>query len=74
MDVPDRVVNGATFNLGVNLIATSGAATGPVSADIDVPAGLDFVGAGSGTTCTPVPAVPGRQRCYLDASLDNPVG
>ena len=73
VDVPDRVVNGATFNMGVNLIANSGAAIGPVSADIDVPAGLDFVGAGSGTTCTPVPAVPGRQRCHLDASLANPV-
>ena len=74
LDVPDRVVNGATFNLGVNLIATSGAAIGPVTADVDVPAGLDFVGAGSGTTCTAVPAVPGRQRCFLDASLNNPVG
>ena len=73
VDVPSRVVNGATFTMGVNLIANSGAATGPVSADIDVPAGIDFVGAGSGTTCTPVPAVPGRQRCYLNASLDNPV-
>lgn len=74
LSLPDRVVNGATFNLGVNLIANSGAATGPVSADIDVPAGMDFVGAGSGTTCTAVPAVPGRQRCVLDASLNNPVG
>lgn len=74
LDVPSRVVNGATFNMGVNLIATGGAATGPVSADIDVPAGLDFVGAGSGTTCTAVPAVPGRQRCFLNASLNNPVG
>ena len=73
LSVPDRVVNGATFNMGVNLIATSGAANGPVSADIDVPAGIDFVGAGSGTTCTAVPAVPGRQRCFLNASLNNPV-
>jgi hypothetical protein len=73
LNVPDRVVNGATFDLGVNLIANAGAAIGPVSADIDVPAGLEFVGAGSGTTCTAVPAVPGRQRCVLDASLDNPV-
>lgn len=71
--VPDRVVNGATFTMGVNLIANSGAATGPVSADIDVPPGLEFVGAGSGTTCTPVPAVPGRQRCVLNASIANPV-
>src|SRR5690606_34073652 len=73
LDVPSRVVNGATFNMGINLIATSGAAIGPVSADVDVPSGIDFVGAGSGTTCTAVPAVPGRQRCFLDASLNNPV-
>jgi hypothetical protein len=73
LDVPDRIVNGATFTMGVNLIASSGAATGPVSADIDVPAGLEFVGAASGTTCTPVPAVPGRQRCSLNASVANPV-
>lgn len=73
LDVPDRVVNGAPFTLGVNLIANQGAAIGPVSADIDVPAGIDFVGAGSGTTCTPVPAVAGRQRCFLDASLNAPV-
>ena len=73
LEVPGRVVNGATFTMGVNLIANSGAATGPVSADIDVPSGLEFVGAGSGTTCTAVPAVPGRQRCFLNASLDNPV-
>jgi hypothetical protein len=32
------------------------------------------VGAGNGTTCTAVPAVQGRQRCYLNASLNNPVG
>lgn len=74
IDLPDRVVNGAAFTMGVNLIANSGAANGPVSADIDVPPGMDFVGAGSGTTCTPVPAVPGRQRCFLNASLANPVG
>lgn len=73
LDLPTRTVNGAAFNLGVNLIATSGAANGPVSADIDVPAGVDFVGAGSGTTCVAVPAVPGRQRCTLDASIANPV-
>lgn len=73
LDVPSRVVNGATFNMGINLIATSGAAIGPVSADVDVPSGIDFVGAGSGTTCTAVPAVPGRQRCFLNASLNNPV-
>lgn len=73
VDLPDRVVNGATFTMGVNLIANSGAATGPVSADVDVPAGMEFVGAGAGTTCTPVPAVPGRQRCVLDASVANPV-
>lgn len=73
LSLPSRVVNGATFTMGINLIATSGAAIGPVSADIDVPTGIDFVGAGSGTTCTAVPAVQGRQRCFLNASLDNPV-
>lgn len=74
LSVPTRVVNGAPFTLGVNLIAGSGAANGPVSATIDVPPGLEFVGAGSATSCTPVPAVPGRQRCVLLTSIDNPVG
>lgn len=73
LNVPSRVVNGAPFTLGVNLIASSGAATGPVSATIDVPPGLEFVGAGSGTSCTAVPAVPGQQRCVLLSSIDNPV-
>lgn len=73
LDLPARIVNGATFNLGVNLIATSGAAIGPVAADVDVPAGVEFVGAGTGTTCVAVPAVAGRQRCTLDASINNPV-
>ena len=73
LSVPSRVVNGAPFTLGVNLIASAGAATGPVSATIDVPTGLEFVGAGSGTSCTAVPAVQGRQRCVLLSSIDNPV-
>lgn len=73
LDVPARIVNGAVFNLGVNLIASSGAATGPVAADIDVPIGVEFVGPGTGTTCVAVPAVAGRQRCTLDASINNPV-
>jgi hypothetical protein len=71
--VPSRVVNGATFGLGVELIAATGASSGPVSANVDLPVGLEFVSAGAGTTCTPVPAVAGRQRCVLNASSVTPV-
>ena len=70
---PDRLVSGATFTLDTGISATSGWTIGPISADIDLPAGLTFVGPASGTTCTDVPAVPGRQRCYLDSSLTSPV-
>ncbi|MCB1256627.1 MAG: hypothetical protein KDB26_05940 [Microthrixaceae bacterium] len=72
-NVPDRVVNGANFDLGVNLIASSGAANGPVSATINLPAGIEFVSAGSGTTCTALPAVQNQFRCFLNASLNTPV-
>ena len=73
LTLPDRVVEGAAFTLGVEITPVAGATIGPVAADIDLPSGLSFAGTVAGTTCTDVPAVPGRQRCVLDSSLTTPL-
>lgn len=73
INVPDRVVTGAPFTLDADLVAESGASIGAVSADIDLPSDVTFVGAGSGTTCVAVPAVQGRFRCSLNASVNAPI-
>jgi uncharacterized repeat protein (TIGR01451 family) len=66
---PNRTVAGAEFTLATELRSRGGSTIGPVAAVIDLPPGLAFVRPESGTTCTTVPAVPGRLRCTLDQSL-----
>lgn len=67
--LPSRVVTGAEVTLPVQVTPRGGSTVGPVSATVDLPAGLEYVSAGSGTTCTLVPAVPGRVRCVLNESI-----
>jgi hypothetical protein len=73
IELPKRIVQGAEVTVGVGINAEQGVTTGPVSADIDLPENTTFLGPAPGTTCVPVPAIGGRQRCTLDASLIRPI-
>lgn len=72
-DTPARAVSGAEMTLPLQIDPRAAGTIGPVTATVDVPDGLTFLGTRSGSSCINVPAVPGRLRCTLDASLSAPL-
>ena len=73
LNPPSRVVTGAEVTLPLEITPRGGSTVGPVAATVDLPAGLEYVRAGNGSTCTSVPAVQRRVRCTLNSSIAEPL-
>lgn len=72
-DTPSRAVSGAEMTLPLQIQPSGAATIGPVTATVDIPHGLTYLGTRSGSTCIEVPAVQRRLRCTLDESLTAPL-
>ena len=72
-DTPARTVSGAETTLPLQIRPSGAATIGPVTATVDLPEGLDYLGTRSGSTCIELPAVQRRLRCTLNESLTAPL-
>lgn len=72
-NTPTRVVSGAETTLPLQIDPRGAGTVGPVTATVDLPDGLTYLGTRSGASCIQLPAVPGRLRCTLDSSLVEPL-
>jgi len=72
-DTPSRMVSGAETTLPLQIDPLGAGTVGPVTATVDLPDGLEYLGTRSGASCVEVPAVQGRLRCTLDESLVRPL-
>lgn len=72
-NTPSRVVSGAETTLPLQIDPRAAGTIGPVTATVDIPDGLTYLGTRSGASCVDVPAVQGRLRCTLDESLVRPL-
>lgn len=72
-DTPSRAVSGAEMTLPLQIDPRAAGTVGPVTATVDLPDGLTYLGTRSGAGCIEVPAVQRRLRCTLDASLTQPL-